>query len=127
MIAITATKKILLVDDHPDILRYLERLLAQPAVEFLRAGRGDEALVIARRERPDLILVDICMPGMDGLEVCEAVKRDPDLVGTRVVLMSAIIGENGVRGSLEGIRADGYFSKPFNTDALRRGVREMLH
>ena len=123
----TRVRKILLVDDQPDIVLFLERLLAHPTVEFYRACRGEEALSIARREHPDLILVDVCMPGMDGLEVCEAVKQDPDLTATRVILMSAIIGESGIRTSADGLRADGYFAKPFNLEAVRSGVRAMLH
>ncbi|MGH7857985.1 MAG: response regulator [Candidatus Binatia bacterium] len=119
-------RKILLVDDHETILMILERLLEQPCVAFLRAGSGDEALAVVREEHPDVVLLDVCMPGMDGLEVCEAIKSDPDLADVRVILMSAIIGENGLQESSSEVRADGYVGKPFNPDLVRQGVAAML-
>lgn len=120
------TKKILIVDDHESILLFLERLLARPSIQFIRAARGEEALSLARTEHPDIVLVDVCMPGMDGLEVCEAIKNDPDLAGTRVVLMSAVVGEAGLRDGCEQFGADGCVGKPFNPEVLRRGIDLLL-
>jgi CheY-like chemotaxis protein len=119
-------RTILLVDDHEAILVVLEGLLAEPSFRFLRAGCGEEALYVARQERPDLVLLDVCMPGMDGLEVCEAIKKDPALEKTRVILMSAIIGENGLREGGEEVGADAYLGKPFNPETVRAGVAAML-
>lgn len=119
-------KKILLVDDHEAILIVLERLLAQPSMQFFRAATGEDGLRVARRERPDVILLDVCMPGMDGLEVCDAIKRDPNLAGTRVILMSAILGEKGLQEGEEEVGADGYLGKPFDPEAVRAGVAAML-
>lgn len=119
-------KKILLVDDHETILMILERLLAQPCVMFIRAGCGEEALHLARQEHPDVVLLDVCMPGMDGLEVCETIKNDPELADTRVILMSAVIGENGLREGCDEVKADGYLGKPFNPELVRNGVAAML-
>jgi len=118
--------KVLLVDDHESILVVLERLLAGPCLEFLRAACGEEALRLVRSEHPDVVLLDVCMPGMDGLEVCDAIKSDPDLAGTRVILMSAILGEKGLREGEDEVGADGYLGKPFNPDAVRSGVQAML-
>jgi len=119
-------KKILLVDDHESILLTLERLLAELSLVFLRAECGEEALRLVRIEHPDVVLLDVCMPGMDGLEVCDAIKRDPALSGTRVILMSAILGESGLRDGEEEVGADGYLGKPFNPEAVRAGVAAML-
>lgn len=119
-------KKVLLVDDHEAILVVLERLLAQPSVQFFRAACGTDALRVARIEHPDVVLLDVCMPGMDGLEVCDAIKRDPNLVGTRVILMSAILGEKGLQDGEEEVGADGYLGKPFDPEAVRAGVAAML-
>jgi CheY-like chemotaxis protein len=121
-----ASRKILLVDDHEMILAVLERLLAAPSVTILRAENGDDALRLARSEHPDLVLMDVCMPGMDGLEVCEAIKRDPALAATRVALMSAVIGERGLREGGDEVGADAYFSKPFDSDRIRSGVAALL-
>ena len=118
--------KILLVDDHESILMILEGLLARRDIHFLRAGCGEEALYLTRQEHPDVVLLDVCMPGMDGLEVCETIKKDPDLSSTRVILMSAVIGENGLREGGEEVGADGYLGKPFNPEVVRKGVGAML-
>lgn len=118
--------KILLVDDHESILMILEGLLAASDVHFLRAGCGEEALYLTRREHPDVVLLDVCMPGMDGLEVCDTIKRDPALASTRVILMSAVIGESGLREGGEEVGADGYLGKPFNPEIVRRGVGALL-
>jgi CheY-like chemotaxis protein len=119
-------KKILLVDDHESILIVLEQLLAEPHVSFFRAGCGEEAIAVARRERPDVVIVDVCMPGMDGLEVCDAIRKDPDLDGTRILLMSAVIGDNGLREGGEEVGADGYLGKPFRPDLVRSGVAALM-
>ena len=120
------SKKVLLVDDHESIVVALERLLAEPSLVFLRAASGEAALQVVRAERPDVVLLDVCMPGMDGLEVCDAIKRDPALAGTRVILMSAILGERGLRDGEAEVGADGYLGKPFNPDAVRAGVAALL-
>ena len=119
-------KKILLVDDHESILVVLERLLAQFCVDLLRAGCGEDALRMVRSEHPDVVLLDVCMPGMDGLEVCDAIKRDPELAGTRVILMSAILSAKGLQEGEEEVGADGYLGKPFDPDAVRAGVKALL-
>lgn len=118
--------KILLVDDHEMILSVLERLLSAPSVTFLRAGNGDDALQLARTEHPDLVVMDVCMPGMDGLEVCDAIKSDPAMASTRVALMSAVIGERGLREGGDEVGADAYFAKPFDSEGVRRGVAALL-
>ena len=119
-------KKVLLVDDHESIVMALEGLLAAPSLVFLRADSGEEALRLIRCEHPDVVLLDVCMPGMDGLEVCDAIKRDPELRDTRVILMSAILGENGLKHGGEEVGADGYLGKPFNPEAVRAGVAALL-
>ncbi len=119
-------RKVLLVDDHESILVVLERMLAGSCLEFLRAACGEDALRLVRSEHPDLVLLDVCMPGMDGLEVCDAIKSDPELASTRVILMSAILSAKGLRDGEEEVGADGYLGKPFDPDAVRAGVRAML-
>ncbi|MBI2962681.1 MAG: response regulator [Deltaproteobacteria bacterium] len=119
-------RKILLVDDHESSLVMLERLLARPTLRCLRASSGVEALRLVRSERPEVVVLDVCMPGMDGLEVCDAIKRDPELAETRVILMSAILGQKGLQEGEEAVGADGYLGKPFDPEAVRAGVAAML-
>jgi CheY-like chemotaxis protein len=121
-----APQTVLLVDDHEVNLAYLEALLGRPSVRFLRAGRGDEALEIARREHPCAILTDVCMPGMDGLEVCDAVRRDPELCTTCVILISAVIGRTELHQSADELGANGYFSKPFEPEAVRLSFERIM-
>jgi CheY-like chemotaxis protein len=63
---------------------------------------------------------------MDGLDVCDAIKSDPDLAGTRVILMSAILSEKGLRDGESDVGADGYLGKPFDSEAVRSGVKALL-
>jgi CheY-like chemotaxis protein len=123
---LVAPQKILLVDDHELILKLLEALLAAPSITFLRATNGVDALQLTRREHPDVVVMDVCMPGMDGLEVCAAIKGDPALAETRVALMSAVIGERGLREGGEEVGADAYFGKPFNSESVKREVCALL-
>jgi CheY-like chemotaxis protein len=119
-------RNVLIVDDHEYNHVYLEHLLACPAIRLLHARNGQEALAIAEAERPDLVLTDVCMPKMDGLELCDAIRHNPALASTRVILLSAVVGEDTLSDSADELGANGYFAKPFNEDAVRRGVDQVL-
>jgi CheY-like chemotaxis protein len=83
-------KTVLVVDDEADIVEVILAVLAEHDVTVLAAYDGRAALELARRARPDLVLSDVMMPGLDGRELCALIKADPDLAGTRVALMSAM-------------------------------------
>ena len=110
--------KILVVDDEPDVLRMLEVALGRRGHQVLTAATGMEGLVIAEGERPDLVLLDIMMEGMDGWEVLKLLKLDPAMHDIPVVMLSARTEpRDRIRGLQEG--AVDYVTKPFS-------VRELL-
>ncbi|NJK46279.1 MAG: response regulator [Pleurocapsa sp. SU_196_0] len=117
---------VLIVDDHEDI-RWLVRLTLEALnLEFLEAGTGSQALELARAHVPQLIFLDVMMPGtLDGLEVCRIIKADAVLQRSRVVLLTA----RGQQSDLEaGTRAgaDGYLVKPFSPAALLSLAQSVL-
>lgn len=121
--------KILIVDDEVHIrmllVQALEELEDVHGVTILTASNGIEGLEIIRRERPDLVFLDIMMPRMNGYEVCEAVTRDPGLKGVRIILLTAKGQETDRRQGLES-GAGQYMTKPFDPDEVVDAAREIL-
>jgi DNA-binding response OmpR family regulator len=116
---------VLVVDDEPPIVELVRFTLEDDRLRVLEAGDGVAALEIARRERPDLILLDVQMPRLGGLDVCRRVRQDPLLSGTRIVMLTAADQEaDRARGLAAG--ADEYLSKPFSPLALFALVRTLL-
>jgi DNA-binding response OmpR family regulator len=116
---------VLVVDDEPPIVELVRFTLEDERLRVLEAGDGVAALELARRERPDLILLDVQMPRLGGLDVCRRVRQDPLLSGTRIVMLTAADQEaDRARGLAAG--ADEYLSKPFSPLALFALVRTLL-
>ena len=80
--------KVLIADDEPNILISLEFLMKREGHEVLLARDGDEALAAILRERPDLVLLDVMMPGRSGFDVCQAVRADESLAGVKILLLT---------------------------------------
>jgi DNA-binding response OmpR family regulator len=116
---------ILVADDDIEILGLVTRQVRRLDVNVLEANDGEEALKIARRERPDMMILDVMMPGMSGWEVCRAVREDPNLEKTAVLMLTGI-GErlNEMTSPLYG--ADAHLDKPFDHDDLDAKVRELI-
>lgn len=119
------TAKILIADDEPNILVSLEYLMQREGFEVLLARDGDEALALLRSARPDLLLLDVMMPGRSGFEVCQALRADAALQHTLVIMLSAKGREADMAKGL-GLGADVYLTKPFSTRALVQAVRDLL-
>jgi two-component system, OmpR family, phosphate regulon response regulator PhoB len=119
-------KKILIVDDEVKIRRLVEVTLKKEDREIMMAETGIDAVKIARREKPDLILMDIMMPGvMDGLEATRILKKDPETKGCVIILLTARCqNEDRQKGFEAG--ADDYFSKPFSPKALIEKIEEIF-
>lgn len=117
--------KVLIADDEPNILVSLEFLMKREGHAVLLARDGDEALALIRAERPALVLLDVMMPGKSGFEVCQAVRADEAIAGTKILLLTAKGRDTDVAQGL-GVGADGYMTKPFSTKELAARVREML-
>jgi signal transduction histidine kinase len=115
---------LLLVDDEPEMLELLEQLLGQ-RWELWSCRDGGRALALLRAQRHDLVLADVMMPGMSGLELCQRIKSDPRLQNTPVVLLTARSGEQArIDGHCVG--ADQYLSKPFRPAELRAAIEGLL-
>jgi len=118
-------RRVLIVDDEPNIVLSLEFLLRQQGYEVSVARDGEEALAAASRLRPDLVILDVMLPGLDGFEVCRRLRERPGLAGLKILLLTARGRDvDRVRGLEEG--ADAYVSKPFSTRELMRMVAELL-
>jgi DNA-binding response OmpR family regulator len=119
------TKKVLIADDEPNILISLEFLMKREGWQVCVARDGVEALAAIQSERPDLVLLDVMMPGKSGFEVCAALRADERLAGIKVLMLTAKGRDTDVAQGL-GVGADGYMTKPFSTKELAARVREML-
>ena len=119
-------KKILLADDEePSRALMVATFRDGDRYQLLEARTGVEALEMARREKPDLILLDILMPNMDGFEVCCRLKADPDTKTITIILITALAQEAGKRRGQE-VGADGFVTKPFSPAALLKKAEEVL-
>jgi class 3 adenylate cyclase len=117
--------RILVVDDNPTNLDILQTRLAVHGYEILTATDGEEALATARERQPDLILLDIMMPKMDGLEVCRQLKADPSLPFMPIIMVTARADSKDIVAGLEA-GGDEYLTKPVDQAALVARVKSML-
>lgn len=116
---------ILVADDDVDILAIVVDHLKGRASEIHQAGDGDEALKLAREKKPDLVVLDVMMPGMSGWEVCRSIRAEPSLSHTRVIMLTGI-GErlNEMTSPLYG--ADDFLDKPFEFEDLDAKIDALL-
>ncbi len=119
------TQKILLVDDDPNILMSLEFLMRKSGFDVLVARNGTEALELLNEQVPDLTLLDIMMPDVDGYEICKHIKGSKKLRHGKVVFLSAKSKETDIRKGYD-LGADLYVTKPFSTKELVKKVDELL-
>jgi CheY-like chemotaxis protein len=112
---------ILVVDDEPAIRRLI-RLTLGAEHHVAEAGDGAEALRLLVRERPDVVLLDVAMPIMDGLEVCRAARAEPSLDGLGIIVVSAVVGSDEALAA----GADRHFSKPYRPLALLETIDELV-
>lgn len=114
--------KILIVDDTPSAVQLLVDTLSSEPYELLTAGSGPACLDLAARECPDVILLDVMLPGMSGFEVCQHLRQTPALADT-VVLMLTALDDRRARLSAFGAGADDFLAKPFDRVELRLRLR----
>tara|TARA_B000000565_G_scaffold35485_1_gene23627 strand:+ start:10223 stop:10885 length:663 start_codon:yes stop_codon:yes gene_type:complete len=117
--------KILIVDDEKDILEFLSYNLRKEGFEILTANNGQEGLEMATKEVPDLIILDVMMPEMDGIEACEKIRETPSLEDTLVLFLTARAEEySELAGFTAG--ADDYITKPIKPKLLISRVKAIL-
>lgn len=121
-----AIEQILIVEDDSTIRCILEMALRAAGYEHVTsAARGDEGLEAARKLRPDLVLLDLMLPGLDGLSVCRRIRETPALAETRIIMLTARSEEQDIVRGLE-IGADDYVTKPFSREVLLARIRAVL-
>jgi two-component system phosphate regulon response regulator PhoB len=121
----TTKPKILVVDDEPDILELVRLNLAREGYEVLAASTGEQGLDLARSKLPALIILDLMLPGIDGLDVCKRLRADPKTQGISILMLTAKGEESDVVTGLE-VGADDYLTKPFSGKVLVARVRNLL-
>ena len=117
--------KILLVDDEPDILEIVGYNLSNEGYQVLTAENGLEAVKIAKKELPHLIILDVMMPEMDGIEACEIIRKNPDLKDTIITFLTAR-GEDYSQVAGFDAGADDYITKPIKPKVLVSKVKALL-
>ncbi|MBL7151281.1 MAG: response regulator [Candidatus Omnitrophica bacterium] len=118
-------KRILLVDDEAQLVEMVKMRLEASGYEVLSAFDGQEALDKARKEKPDLIILDLMLPKIDGYKVCRMLKFDEKYKNIPIILFSARAQETDVKLGKE-VGADAYITKPFDPPSLLEKIKELL-
>ncbi|HSF05635.1 MAG TPA: response regulator [Methylomirabilota bacterium] len=116
---------VLIVDDEPNVVELVRVTLEDDRVHVIAAMSGTEALELVATGRPDLILLDVNLPDLSGLEVCRRLRREPSLAGCRIVMLTAAAQREDVRGGLAA-GADEYLTKPFSPVRLLSLVETLV-
>jgi two-component system alkaline phosphatase synthesis response regulator PhoP len=118
-------EKILIVEDEKDIVKMLEYNLQKEGFKTMSARDGEDGLEMATREHPDLVLLDLMLPGMDGLEVCKELRKEPKTASTPIIMLTAKSQESDKVVGLE-LGADDYLTKPFSPRELIARIKAVL-
>jgi CheY-like chemotaxis protein len=128
-------KKILIIDDEPDVVSYLEMLLRDAGYETVTASNGREGMEMARQEKPDLVSLDVSMPEASGTRFYKEIRQDPDLAEIPVIIVTAVTGyagdPYGYEKFLSGRKLvpapDGFFPKPIDPEPFLAKIGELLN
>jgi len=125
MDTITSKNKILLVDDEADILEFLSYNLKKEGYRVFTANNGKEAVIVAKKENPDVIILDVMMPDMDGIETCREIR---DLPGLKDVMIAFLTARNEDYSQIAGfeVGADDYINKPIKPRVLISRIKALL-
>jgi DNA-binding response OmpR family regulator len=118
-------KQILIVEDEPGVSVAIQFLMEQQGHNVLIAERGEDALDLVYKYKPDLVLLDIMLPGISGWEVCEIIRLNPDYRNVKIVFLTARNTEVETAKGL-ALGADAYITKPFSNDRLIAKVNTLL-
>ena len=118
-------KDILIVDDEPGVVVAIQFLMEQQGHRVLVAQRGEDALDLIYKYKPDLVVLDIMLPGISGWEVCEIIRLNPDYRNIKIVFLTARSSEVEIAKGM-ALGADDYITKPFSNDKLIARVNALL-
>jgi CheY-like chemotaxis protein len=119
-------KKIMIVDDEDNILELVKAVLENEGFEVITASEGNECLEKLKTIKPDLILLDMMMPGMSGREVCERIRANPDTKDLKVAFLTVAKFSEAGRDVLEKMNVSDYITKPFENSDLIAMVKKIL-
>jgi DNA-binding response OmpR family regulator len=125
MIVMTSPPSVLIVDDEPNIVLSLQFLMKKAGYTVRTAGDGEQALAELSREPPDLVLLDVMMPKIDGFTLCEKIRAAPEWRGMRIIMLTAR-GRDIERQKGLAVGADDYITKPFSTQEAIDRVAAVL-
>ena len=118
-------EKILIVEDEPSIVVPLQFIMKENGYDVAVAFSGEEAVDAITESKPDLILLDIMLPGMDGYELCQMIRQNPDWKGIKIIFLTAL-GREADRAKGMALDADAYITKPFSNKEVVEKVRNLL-
>jgi CheY-like chemotaxis protein len=119
-------KKVVVVDDDPKVVMLVEKALTQMGFRVFSADEGNKALELVKKEKPAVLITDILLPGIDGVELCKAVKDDPETGDINVILITGIYNRASFKLEMN-CRADGFIEKPIDIEELSRLVNETVN
>ena len=119
------SKEILIVEDEPGVMAAIRFLMEQQGYNVRVAEKGEDALDLLSTNKPHLVLLDIMLPGMNGWEVCEAIRSNPEYRNVKIVFLTARRDEADIARGL-ALGANAYITKPFNNDQLIARVKALL-
>ena len=120
------TQKILVIDDEPDVVSYLSAVLEDEGFDVLEAGNGPDGLTLAREQAPDLITLDITMPGMSGIEVLTTLRRDERLSRIPVIIITGVTAFEKLTDYRDVRPPEGFMSKPIDLAQLLSTIEDIL-
>ena len=120
------TQKILVIDDEPDVVSYLSAFLEDEGFDVLEAGNGQDGLTLAREQTPDLITLDITMPGMSGIEVLTTLRRDERLSRIPVIIITGVTAFERLTDYRDVRPPEGFMSKPIDLVQLLSTIEDIL-
>lgn len=117
-------KSVVVVDDDQKIIIMVGEILSPMGFRIFAAGDGKKALEAVKKEKPDLFVCDLLLPGIHGAELCYLIRQDPELDNVKIIAMSAVYNERDYKLAMN-CRADAFIGKPFGIDEFERLVKEV--
>jgi two-component system phosphate regulon response regulator PhoB len=121
-----AKKKIMIVDDEENVRQLIEAVLQEEGYDVVTAADGKECLAKLKKIKPDLILLDMMMPGMSGREVCEKIRTDPKTKNLKIIFVTVARFSELGKTTLSKLKVSDYISKPFDNDDLIKRAKKAL-
>jgi CheY-like chemotaxis protein len=119
-------RKVMIVDDEESLIELVTAILEQEGYEVMTAMDGEEALRKLEKQKPDLVLLDMMMPGMSGREVCEKIRKNPKTRDLKVIFLTVAKFSEAGKGVLKDMKVSDYITKPFENADLTRRVKKII-